>query len=106
MVKVAVERLQDEDQVRVEEDTIRSKGAARAGGEAYPDDDVHDFFVEKVRKGAAVVKVDGKWRAVLAPENYEGPRNLIKKGKSFEAIADLYKEDGKFRAWVKDVVGK
>ncbi|KXA91527.1 hypothetical protein AKJ63_01385, partial [candidate division MSBL1 archaeon SCGC-AAA259D18] len=106
VVKAAVERLQDEDQVRMEGDRILSRGAARADGEAYPNDEVHDFFVEKVRKGAAVVKVDNKWRAVLSPEDYEGPRNLIKKGKRFEAVAELYNEDGKFRAWVKDVVGK
>ncbi|KXB08091.1 hypothetical protein AKJ56_01895 [candidate division MSBL1 archaeon SCGC-AAA382N08] len=106
VVKASIERLQDEDQVRVEEERILSKGAARAENGVYPDDEVHNFFVEKVRKGAAVVKVDGKWRAVLSPENYEGPRNLIKKGKRFEAVADLYKENGKFRAWIKDVIGK
>ncbi len=42
MVKAAVERLQDEDQVRIEEDKIMSRGASRAEGEAYPDDEVHD----------------------------------------------------------------
>jgi len=106
IVKAAVDRLKDEDQVRVEGNKILSRGAARAEGQAYPDDEIHEIFVEKVRQGRAVVEVDGKWRAILAPEEYEGPRNLIKKGKRFKAVSDLYSEDGKFRVWIKDVVGK
>ncbi|KXA96324.1 hypothetical protein AKJ37_05535 [candidate division MSBL1 archaeon SCGC-AAA259I09] len=106
IAKAAVERLKREDQVREKDGKLLSKGAARVEKGAHPGSEVHEFFIEKVRRGNANVKVDGKWRAVLTPEDYEGPRNLIKKGKRFKGAADLYHEDGKFRAWIKDVVGK
>jgi Fanconi anemia group M protein len=50
--------------------------------------------VEKVATGHAVVWVNGKWRARLLAENYSGPRELIKKGRSFEALCSLYRDDG------------
>jgi ERCC4-related helicase len=50
--------------------------------------------VERIASGHAVVWVDGKWRARLLPENYAGPRELIKKGRSFDALCSLYDDGG------------
>ncbi|KXB03962.1 hypothetical protein AKJ47_01265 [candidate division MSBL1 archaeon SCGC-AAA261G05] len=77
---------------------LYSKGAAILKMDAYPGSSVCDFTVEKVYQGNAILKVNGKWRAVLAAEDYDGPRHLIKKGARFKGIAKLYHEDGKFRA--------
>jgi Fanconi anemia group M protein len=60
--------------------------------------------VEKIASGHAIVWVDGKWRARLIPENYAGPRELIKKGKSFEALCSLYHDEGVLCVNVRQVV--
>ena len=60
--------------------------------------------VEKIASGHAVVWVDGKWRARLLPENYSGPRELIKKGRSFEALCSLYDDAGTLCVNVRQVV--
>ena len=60
--------------------------------------------VEKIASGHAIVWVDGKWRARLIPENYPGPRELIKKGRSFEALCSLYHDGGVLCVNVRQVV--
>ena len=60
--------------------------------------------VEKIASGHAVVWVDGKWRARLLPENYAGPRELIKKGRSFEALCSFYDDAGTLCVNVRQVV--
>lgn len=57
--------------------------------------EMHSFEVERVLSGRAVLLVDEKWRSVLFPESYNGPKHLIKKGVRFEAAADFYRQDGK-----------
>jgi len=51
----------------------------------------YEIRIEKIYHGFAVVIVDGKWRARLTPEEYNGPRNLIKKNSRFRALAKLYR---------------
>ena len=61
--------------------------------------------VEKVMQGHAVVWVDGKWRARLLPENYAGPRELVKKGRRFDALCSLYDDsDGTLCLNIRQVV--
>jgi Fanconi anemia group M protein len=60
--------------------------------------------VEKVYPGFAVVLVDDKFRARLEPSNYNGPRELIKKGRRFRARATITKLDGKTAILIHDVV--
>ena len=60
--------------------------------------------VEKIASGHAVVWVDGKWRARLIPENYAGPRELMKKGRSFDALCSLYDDAGTLCVNVRQVV--
>lgn len=55
---------------------------------------IMSITIEKVMQGGAVVLIDDKWRARLTPENYNGPRELIKKGKSFSALCELYRDAG------------
>jgi ERCC4-related helicase len=60
--------------------------------------------VEKVYPGFAVVLVDDKFRARLEPSTYNGPRELIKKGRRFKARATITKLEGKTAILIHDVV--
>ncbi len=63
----------------------------------------HVVEVLKVEQGHALVEVDGKWHARLLSSDYNGPKDLIKKGKSFEAALDFYKLNGITHVIVKEV---
>ncbi len=66
----------------------------------------YEILVEKICPGSAVVTVNDKWRARLEPQDYNGPRNLIKKNSRFIAIAELYKMNGTLHIKIKDVIQK
>ena len=57
-----------------------------------------------VYPNVAVVIVNDKWRARLTPEDYTGPKALIKKNSRFKATADLYKMGGTLCIRVNEVV--
>jgi Fanconi anemia group M protein len=61
--------------------------------------------VERVSQGMAIVVLDGNWEARLEPSNYDGPRELIKKGSSFRAVCELYKSEGVLHVNIRQVVG-
>jgi Fanconi anemia group M protein len=65
---------------------------------------VYEITVEKIYPGSAVVMVNDRWRARLTPEEYNGPKALIKKDSRFKAVADLYKTGGTLCIRVKEVV--
>jgi Fanconi anemia group M protein len=60
--------------------------------------------VEKVYPGFAVVLVNDRFRARLEPSAYNGPRELIKKGRRFRARATVTKLNGKTAILIHDVV--
>jgi Fanconi anemia group M protein len=64
----------------------------------------YEIEVEKVQVGNAVVLINDSWRAKLIPEDYQGPRQLIKKHARFRAIADFNRIDGVLYIRIKDVV--
>lgn len=101
-VRAAVDRLRDEDQVRMVGGMIYPAGVEVA---KLRPRDVHTFEVERVLPGKAILSVDGKWHAVLMPGEYDGPRQLIKKGSRFRAAAKLYKLEGKLHARIYAVEG-
>ncbi|MHA1632108.1 MAG: helicase-related protein [Candidatus Freyarchaeota archaeon] len=63
----------------------------------------YEILVEKIYHGSAVVRVDDEWRARMTPEEYNGPRNLIKKNSHFRASAKLYRLNGTLCIRVKEV---
>jgi ERCC4-related helicase len=63
----------------------------------------YEILIEKIYHGSAVVRVDDKWRARMTPEEYDGPRNLIKKNSHFRASAKLYRLNGTLCLRVKEV---
>jgi Fanconi anemia group M protein len=78
---------------------LRSKPVA-----AKPQGRIVMIEVEKVYPGFAVVLVDDKFRAKLEPSTYNGPRELIKKGRRFKARATITKLDGRTAILIHDVV--
>ena len=67
---------------------------------------VHEIKVEKIQRGYAIVKVDDMLSATLTPEDYEGPRNLIKKNSRFKASSKLYSYQGSLYIRVTGVIEK
>jgi hypothetical protein len=59
--------------------------------------------VEKIYPGFAVVMVDDSFRARLEPSAYNGPRDLIKKGRRFKARATITKMEGDNNSPIHDV---
>ncbi len=62
-----------------------------------------DIQIEKILSGSATVLVNNRWRARLSPENYNGPRSLIKKNKKLRVSADLFRISGTLCIRVKSV---
>jgi hypothetical protein len=60
--------------------------------------------VERVAQGGANVLVNGKWSAWLESTNYDGPRELMKKGKRFKALCELYNSAGVLNVNVRQVI--
>jgi Fanconi anemia group M protein len=69
-----------------------------------PQGRIHTIAVEKIYPGFAVVMVDDSFRARLEPSAYNGPRDLIKKGKRFKARATITKMEGATTILIHDVV--
>jgi ERCC4-related helicase len=77
---------------------ILTENLAKISGTTY------DVYVEKIIHGRALVIVDGKWYARLNHYDYEGPRELLRKGSEFKAVGELYHEEGVFSLRVKQIV--
>jgi len=65
----------------------------------------HEVSVERILPGHAVVFVDQKWRARLTPEDYRGPRSVLRKGVSFRAVGQLYRLNGVLCIRIDHVTG-
>ncbi len=63
-----------------------------------------EITIEKIYPNVAVVMVNDKWRARLNPEEYYGPKALIKKNSRFKATADIYRMDGTLCIRINEVV--
>jgi ERCC4-related helicase len=77
---------------------ILSENLVKVSGTTY------DVYVEKIIHGRALVIVDGQWYARLNHYDYEGPRELLRKGSEFKAVGELYREEGVFSLRVKQIV--
>jgi len=98
IVKLALDRLAKAKHI------ASSRGVSAVPARSIPGTRRMEIEIEKLVSGHAVAWIDGKWRAKLLPENYEGPRELIKKGSRFEALCSLYDESGVLCVNVRQVV--
>ncbi|HEX5185570.1 MAG TPA: helicase-related protein [Nitrososphaeraceae archaeon] len=64
----------------------------------------YNIYIEKILSGKAYVLVNEKWYALLNYYDYDGPRNLLKKGSEFTAIADLYSSGSDFCIRIKEII--
>jgi Fanconi anemia group M protein len=69
-----------------------------------PQGRIHTIAVEKIYPGFAVVMVDDSFKARLEPSAYNGPRDLIKKGRIFKARATITKIEDITTVLIHDVV--
>jgi Fanconi anemia group M protein len=83
----------------VRKDKYAVTSAAKSKGEK-----VYEIAIEKIYPNAAVLMVNDKFRARLTPEEYNGPKALIKKNSRFRATADLFRLGGTLCIRVKEVV--
>jgi Fanconi anemia group M protein len=97
-VKGSIRKLMSEQIVKQ-----KSRGAYVATAAMNPSGKTFEVTIEKIVPGSAVVLIDNQLRARLLPEDYEGPRNLIKKNSRFRASANLYRVEGSLYIRVKDV---
>jgi Fanconi anemia group M protein len=98
VVKAAMSRLTKGSYVTAE------AGRSAIPVKAIPGTRLMDIEVEKVLTGLAVVWVDDRWRARLSPEDYDGPRDLMRKGARFRALCRLYHDSGVLCVRVRQVV--
>lgn len=104
----------DPDVVRMSINRLVGEGLVTKSGERYvakavvkaskTPSKIHVIRVEKIYPGFAVVVVDDSFRARLEPAMYNGPRDLLKKGKTFKAIAYFNKIEGVTTVSIHEVV--
>ena len=92
--KAAIERLEETGQIgKVGWDRVVTAGSVPALEEpAMPERDVYEVTVEKIYPGSAVVLVNGKWRARMTAQDFEGPTGMIKREARFKARGTLYRD--------------
>jgi ERCC4-related helicase len=100
--RVATEALQQLEKLRriewIDDDTVGLIGSLkRMPGKIY------DVRVEKIVQGRALVMIDGKWHARLNHYDYEGPRDLLKKGNEFKGIGELYSSEGVLNLRIRQI---
>ncbi|MGE0242782.1 MAG: helicase-related protein [Nitrososphaeraceae archaeon] len=64
----------------------------------------YNIYIEKILSGKAYVLVNEKWYALLNYYDYDGPRNLLKKGSEFTAIAELYSSGSDFCIRIREIM--
>jgi ERCC4-related helicase len=64
----------------------------------------YSVSVEKIIMGKAIVIVNEKWYASLEPQDYFGPRAVLKKGNTFNIIGELYRRTGTLHLIVKKII--
>ena len=60
--------------------------------------------IGKIFQGIATVIVDGKWRARLNYYDYDGPRELLKRGTEFRVVGELYHDAEALCIRIKQIV--
>jgi Fanconi anemia group M protein len=105
VVRRSFARLARDDLVKKVGDRYVTAAALRPRPDAAkPQGRIVTVEVEKVYPGFAVVLVDDRFRARLEPSTYNGPRELIKKGRRFRARATVTKLNGRTALLVHDVI--
>ena len=97
-IREAVKRL-------LEKGEIREIGWNRVAASPLigREENLYTIEVLRVEQGRARILVNGEIEAILQPEDYYGPRNLIRKYVKFRAKAELYISHGIQHARISEV---
>jgi len=106
VIDAAIERLEGAGKVaRIDNDRIVAIANMSVGEPPVAaNDGLYEVLVEDISPGKAVVLIDGKQRARLTEQDFEGPQNLIKKKARFKARGAFYHCDGTLHFRVIEVV--
>ena len=106
VIDAAIERLEEAGKVaRIDNDRIVTITNMSMGEPPVAaNDGLYEVLVEDISPGKAVVLIDGKQRARLTEQDFEGPQNLIKKKSRFKARGAFYHCDGTLHFRVIEVV--
>ena len=104
--KAAIERLEEIGQIgKVGWDRIVATASVPTPEtSAMPERSVYDVMVEKIYPGSAVVLINDKWRARMAPQDFEGPAGIVKKDARFKATGTFYHEGNTLCFRVRQVI--
>ncbi|MFP3293470.1 MAG: helicase-related protein [Nitrososphaeria archaeon] len=69
-----------------------------------PAGEVHEVEVVEVRRGYAIVRVDGDARAIMEPGEFSGPPWLVRRGSRFLAAASIREVGGELHLGVLRVI--
>jgi Fanconi anemia group M protein len=96
----ALKKLEKLNTIQWLDDTrvILSENLEKAAGSTI------DVYVKKIVQGGALVTVNEKWHARLNHYDYDGPRELLRKGSEFKVIGELYHDEGVFSLRVKQIL--
>jgi len=98
VVKASLGLMMKEGLVETHSERYAAASAVKAVGKK-----TYEVKIEKIYPSLAVVRVNDKWRARLDHEEYNGPRDMIKKNARFTAIANLYRKNGTLCIKIKEV---
>ncbi|HEY7777034.1 MAG TPA: helicase-related protein, partial [Nitrososphaeraceae archaeon] len=88
LINAALKMLEKLERIKISDGkVITSDNLVKIHGQVF------NIEIEKVVLGKAIVLVNSKWRAILNHYDYGGPRELIKKGREFKAIGELYRDN-------------
>ena len=106
VAKAALQSLQDAGQLaKIGADRVATI-ASMPTPSSLPktDEDTYDLLVEEIHQGRAVVLVDGRWRARLVREDFEGPVNVFKKKSRLKVRGAFYHNENVLHFRVREVV--
>ena len=99
LIEAALKMLEKLEKIKIiGRKAILSENVAKIQGQVFM------IEIEKVVMGKAIVLVNGKWQALLHHYDYRGPRELIRKGREFKAIGELYRDKDKLNIHVKQIL--
>jgi hypothetical protein len=106
VINAAIERLEEAgDIARMENGRIVTITNMPMGESSVAaNDGLYEVLVEDISPGKAVVLINGKQRARLTEQDFEGPQNLIKKKARFKAKGAFYRCDDTLHFRVMEVV--
>lgn len=99
LINAALKMLEKLERIKISGGkVIASDNLVKAQGQIF------NIEIEKVTMGKAIVLINSKWRAILNHYDYRGPRELIKKGREFKAIGELYRENNCLSIRIEEIL--